>query len=830
MVFDFGKIKAKKKEAGSVDPIEIFQKNKSKITDGGINDLWLGQGDALREWHEHRKNEDVAIVLNTGAGKTLIGLLVAQSLVNETKGKVLYACASIQLIEQTREKAEGYGLKVTTYHSSNFSNDLFDKGEATCLTTYQALFNGKSRFRNDEISAVIFDDAHAADGMIKDHFSLNIICKDNKELFITLAKLFRPYYQSVGRVSSFEEILSGEQSKVDLLPPFEVVKNFAEIRRLLIEADIPNNKNTTFAWEYLKDHLDLCTYLISSMSIQIIPPFIPVSNLTYFQKDIRRIYLSATMLGADSFIRTFGQELDYVIQPDTPAGQCERLIIFPEQVYGVDNDREVTKEFIAARKALILMPNYYLAEQWKDVGYLPNKESMIQDLEKFKGSTEADKLILAARYDGIDLPGDTCRHLVMDGLPTGTGLLDRYMWESLRLSNVLRSTLACRIVQSLGRISRGMSDYGVVIVLGREYVKWLLTPRNQAYLPTFVQKQFKLGLQVSENCNSSNDITSAADACLNRDPEWIETYEQFMEDCETEEVKDVDVILRELAIAEKQFIKKYWERDFSGAIKVLEKIIDKTFDYSAGLGSWYTLWIGYCFELTGDRDTALDYYKRSNGATKNIPKCVHKGVDLTTNSVSIQASNIANEFRINKGASVSVPKKMNLNLNALEEGVGTVKQTEEALRFLGQYLGLDSTRPDNEHGTGPDVLWIGDDVGLVIEAKTDKEAEYKKDEIGQLPDHMQWVENTHEVNKMIPVFVGPLTGSTKTANPSPEVLVIELSEFKKLADRLVAAYEDIEKRSLPLSLNQEIEKVLNERDLRWPSLLDQLKKHSLVSL
>ena len=829
MALDFGKIKAKKKEAVPVDPIEIFQKNKSKITDAGINDLWLGQGDALRDWHKNRGLDDVAVVLNTGAGKTLIGLLIAQSLVNETKGKVLYACASIQLIEQTREKAEGYGLKVTTYFSGKFSNDLFDKGEAVCLTTYQALFNGKSKFRNEDIAAVIFDDAHAAEGMIKNHFALNLDRHQNEELFLAIAELFRPYYHSVGRVGSFEEVLSGQQTKVELLPPFEVIKNIAEIHRLLNEAKVPNNKSTTFAWAHIKDHLDLCAFLVSSSSIQIIPPVIPVSNLVYFQKGIRRVYLSATMLGADSFIRTFGQELDYVVQPDTPAGQCERLIIFPEQVYGVDDDREVAKEFLEDRKALILTPSYYMAEQWEDVGHLPDRETMIADLEKFKGSADPDKLILAARYDGIDLPGDTCRHLVMDGLPTGTGLLDRYMWESLRLSNILRSTLACRIVQSLGRISRGMSDHGVIAVLGREYVKWLLTPRNQAYLPPFIQKQIKLGLQVSESCDSSVDIPSAANACLDRDAGWIEAYEQFMEDCETEEVEEGDEILRELALAENIFVKKYWERDFAGAIKIFEEILDSAFKYSTGLGSWYALWIGYCFELAGDHETALHYYKRANGATKTIPKYADEGVDLTSNLVSAQVSNLANEFAINKGASVSIPKNIHSDLSVLD-GTGSVKQTEEALRCLGQYLGLDSTRPDNEYGTGPDVLWICAGVALVLEAKTDKEAQYTKDDIGQLSDHMQWVENNYEGNEKLPVFVGPLNGPTRKANPSDDVLVMDLSELKNLGDRLIAAYEDIANRALPLTLNQEVETVLNERGLVWPGLLEQLSTHQLVLL
>lgn len=77
--FDFNKIKIEKKEDFPVDPIEVFQRSKGKRTDNAINDLWLGQGDALRDWHEHREQEDIAIVLNTGAGKTLIGLLNMRS-------------------------------------------------------------------------------------------------------------------------------------------------------------------------------------------------------------------------------------------------------------------------------------------------------------------------------------------------------------------------------------------------------------------------------------------------------------------------------------------------------------------------------------------------------------------------------------------------------------------------------------------------------------------------------------------------------------------------------------------------------------------------------
>ncbi len=204
MAFDFKKIKAKKKEVLPIDPIEIFQK--LKVSDQSINDLWLAQGDALREWHGNRALSDMSIVLNTGAGKTLVGLIIAQSIVNESRGKVLYVCSSIQLVKQTAEKANGYGLKTTTYYRRDFSNDLFHQGRACCITTYQALFNGLSIFFNEEIAAIIFDDAHAAEHLLRDHFSLRIDRTNFSPIYSQLVELFRDYFEKIGKIGSYEEL------------------------------------------------------------------------------------------------------------------------------------------------------------------------------------------------------------------------------------------------------------------------------------------------------------------------------------------------------------------------------------------------------------------------------------------------------------------------------------------------------------------------------------------------------------------------------------------------------------------------------------------------
>ncbi len=295
MPFDFSKLKPQAKEQRLTDPIAIFQR--LRVTDVSINDLWLAQGDALRGWNEQRNQTDVSISLNTGAGKTLVGLLIGQSLVNELRSLVLYACSSIQLVEQTAKKAEGYGLPITTYVRGNFSNDLAARGEAVCLTTYQALFNGKSVFTNRDIAGIVFDDAHAAEHLLRDHFSLRISKENFEQAYSRITAEFTEYFHSVGLASSFDELVAGTGSRLLLAPPFEVRKSHEAIVKCLRESSMSMDTNTMFAWEHLKDRIDLCAFIISATEITITPPFVPVGTLPYFTKGIRRVYLSATPVG-----------------------------------------------------------------------------------------------------------------------------------------------------------------------------------------------------------------------------------------------------------------------------------------------------------------------------------------------------------------------------------------------------------------------------------------------------------------------------------------------------------------------------------------------------
>jgi hypothetical protein len=824
MAFNFSNLQPEKKGKKLVDPIELFQSR--RITDSSINDLWLAQGDALRSWNQNRALRDIAVSLNTGAGKTLVGLLMAQSMVNETRGLVLYVCSSIQLVLQTEAKAVGYGLPITTYHGGEFSNDLATSGEAACITTYQALFNGRSIFANREIAGIIFDDAHAAEHLLRDHYTLQLKRETFPQLYGELTALFRDYFHKAGKVSSFDEMVEGRMAKLMLVHPAETRGLHSAILAALRNAKVEQDKSTLFAWSHLKDHIDLCAVLVSGEGITITSPFIPVRTMPYFaRRDTRRIYLSATFTGEDAFIRTFGRRADLTIAPTTTAGECERMILVPSFIVGVSDDRGFAEQVIASRKALILTPSGGRAKLWAKIA-TATRENVAGGIEDFKKANPPEKLLLTARYDGVDLPGDTCRLVVIDELPTGIGPLERFLWEYLGLTSMLRTAVASRVVQSFGRISRGMSDHGVAILTGKRLIGWLRVPRNREILPRFLQKQLMLGSSMSSGMKP-DDLTGAIDSCLQRDPEWVNAYKNYMSQTDSEDPVPPAAVLAELATAEMRFAEAMWKREYSAATAVLQETLEASSRYSPAWHGWHKLWVGFAFDCSGDTSAAATLYRHAFATLVNLPRPIGLAREA---AFPDQVINAALNFDQLADGRIRVPKNLEKDLAALKEN-GTPPQVEEALRKLGQYLGLASSRPDQEHGTGPDVLWVTSGIAFCADAKTDKKltSAYTKDEIGQLADHVQWTRQNNDDIDVLPVLIGPAyLGCTESSNPAPEMRGTELAQFANIAQSLIGAYRDIAATALPLNLTGTVAGQFGKRGLLWADVLPALNLKQLT--
>lgn len=162
-----------------------------------FNDLFSNQKEILNNWYENRNNRDTVIKLHTGGGKTLVGLLIAQSTMNELREPVLYLTPNNQLVQQTIIMAKDFGIPTVTYQKGKPLDSEFINGKSIMVASYQSLFNGKSKFGvarsgpgvPQEIGGIILDDAHTSFPILRESFTIRLDA--GTEVYRELIEIFR---------------------------------------------------------------------------------------------------------------------------------------------------------------------------------------------------------------------------------------------------------------------------------------------------------------------------------------------------------------------------------------------------------------------------------------------------------------------------------------------------------------------------------------------------------------------------------------------------------------------------------------------------------------
>ena len=109
---DFKKRLKKHAATKPLNPVELYESLDRASDKGPLRPV---QTHVLSAWHETlREQRDLIIKLHTGQGKTLIGLLMLQSRLNETKHPALYLCPNHFLVDQTCAQAKQFGVPVVT--------------------------------------------------------------------------------------------------------------------------------------------------------------------------------------------------------------------------------------------------------------------------------------------------------------------------------------------------------------------------------------------------------------------------------------------------------------------------------------------------------------------------------------------------------------------------------------------------------------------------------------------------------------------------------------------------------------------------------------------
>lgn len=800
---DFSQLGVTTKKAAPVEPIKLFESLPS--LENTPNDLWRGQAEALTNWHAVRGSTDVLVSLNTGAGKTIVGLLIAQSLVNEGVENVIYVCSTIDLVNQTAAEAKRIGIPHTIRVKGGFSNDLFETEKSFCITTYQALFNGHSALRRKFFpGSVIFDDAHVAESVLRDAFTVRIASKDYPDLFNEIAQLFEPHFKELNASSRFKDSLSFGVHATAFAAPRGVQQRTAQLLQLFEKYNLKDDDNLTYAFEHIKDHIEACAAVFTRGVFELAPPFLPSLALDVFERPVRRVYLSATLQSQTEFIRAFGRQPSEMVIPSNDAGNGERLIIDGRNISG-GFSAEYIKAIADTTKIIIAVPSYAASEKWSKISVPPTAEIFSKALNSFREAGNG-AFTLVSRVDGIDLPHDTCRLMLMEGLPSGTSLIERYQWEFLKMNNVHAARVANRLAQLFGRINRGRNDYGVFLMEGKDLNIWLAKDRNVSLLPPLLQKQVMLGRSVQEgmSLDDTNKVSGAINAVLNRDETWLNYYEREVKlgELDQDQIERAEVaepVMVEATLAEAKYAAYIWNGDYAEARQIMEASIDSVARADTPLGGWHSVWLGAAFDLEGDTDSADRSYgiARSRiGAAIALPRQNRQkatAIDEQLNPFALSLKSYLGYSSGGKCNSEIAKLKKELSLFA----GGTSNQAEAAVRKLGEILGFSSTRPDNDQGTGPDVLWVDDEneIAVAFELKTDKKspARYHKiRDIGQGHDHLSWIKREYTGYSCLGIlYVGPDGTVDDNANPSSEMGLCNIEVMASLLNQVLALIDDL---------------------------------------
>lgn len=410
---DFAHLKTQKKKTKPTEPSEIFRRLPKPP---GINDLYTSQAEVLETWFGRRTQRDVVLKLHTGGGKTLVGLLMAQSTVNETSEPVLYLAPTTQLVKQTLEKAKALGIAAVPYQTGAPLNDDFINGKAIMVATYKALFNGLSKFgvRGTasaplKAAAIILDDAHVAFSVIRDTFTLEVNADTHKARYRELTGLFRKAFRDTDRLGTFDDTVSGQNYGVIEVPYWAWNEQLDAVREQL-RSDASTH---ALVWPLLRDNLHLCHGLISKHSFTITPVLPLVDMFPTFSEAPRRIYMSATIADDSEIIRTFDADPQLVkdaLVSRSLAGISERMILIPDLMPFTFNAREAAEKALewATTKqdcgAIVLVPSDAAAESWSAAATVAKGPQEVQlRVDELQRGDSRGPVVFASRYDGIDL-------------------------------------------------------------------------------------------------------------------------------------------------------------------------------------------------------------------------------------------------------------------------------------------------------------------------------------------------------------------------------------------------------------------------------------------
>lgn len=822
-MIDFSKRLNSTAKSKKVNPIEIYNSlDRASMT----GPLRPAQTRILEKWFSEKKdNKDLIVKLHTGAGKTLIGLLMALSYINAGKGPAIYVCPNVYLMQQACAEATKFGIPfcIVSPQSSEIPND-FIQGKSILISYVQKVFNGLSIFgignRSMNVGCIILDDSHACiDSMVG---ACTIQVNNDVEAYTQIMSLFERDLRAQGE-GTYQDLINKKSNVVMPIPYWAWQNHIDEVTAILSKNTDDNN--IKFAWPILKDQLVDCVVFVSANKIEISPMCLPINVFGIFNKAAHRILMSATTQEDTFFIKGLGLSIDAVKEPlvdEEYTWSGEKMILIPDSICENTDSEQIIRYLLTAEHdfgIVALTPSFEKSRKYEENGaIIVNKQGndMYRTIKDFKENHKNKSLVFANRYDGIDLPDSSCRILLMDSVPYYDSLSDRYEELCRSTSEIIRIKTIQKIEQGLGRSVRGEKDYSVILIMGSDLIKYIRSITNQKLFSPQTRKQIEIGFQIvdmaKEDLSTSSPqseahlLFSTIDQCLNRDEGWKAYYADQMDNLSVETIsKDK---LYTLLQKEKEAFDYAAIRNYEKAFSVVQDIANSC-EEDEEKGWYLQIAAKYQFHISQTKSNALQVaaFTKNNQLLKPIEGIVYNKLKHETN-VSRNQRILGSLKKHIDYSELSI--HLDEQLSNLSFGVEAEK-FEYAFFEIGRLLGYSSQRPDKEIRQGPDVLWcISANRYALIECKSEVAETRRvitKSEAGQMEEHGSWFETEYGTEiEALHILAIPTATLAADAYFSRDVKIFRkrsLEKFKKKVKDFFKEFRSYDFNSLDVDFIQE---------------------------
>ena len=257
------------------------------------------QENVLREYSNNFKDAaDVAVELPTGAGKTLIALLIAEDR-RGNNNKVAILSANKTLARQMmRESAE---LGIPSVLMEGRGKDIpsstkrsYQRSRSIAIMNYWVYYNQNPVI--DPADLLIMDDAHLAEHCLNSLYSVEISRFQHKELFESLVSELHQRFPEYAVLSDAVDSSFGDSRPPELLSFIDQVLVAPRIQEIIEGSPaVQTDTDLRYRWGRMRGSVNQANIYLARDTLWIRPYIYPLISNPHYDGANQRIYMSATI-------------------------------------------------------------------------------------------------------------------------------------------------------------------------------------------------------------------------------------------------------------------------------------------------------------------------------------------------------------------------------------------------------------------------------------------------------------------------------------------------------------------------------------------------------